>query len=58
MTSPIVIDEDGAAPAGFSGGNNDFEFGVDPNIDPELALVSFFFFFFFFFLFFFSYNFY
>ena len=40
MTSPIVIDEDGAAPAGFSGGNNDFEFGVDPNIDPELALVS------------------
>jgi len=37
MTSPIVIDEDGAAPAGFSGGNNDFEFGVDPNIDPELA---------------------
>ena len=39
MTSPIVIDEDGAAPAGFSGGNNDFEFGVDPNIDPELALV-------------------
>jgi len=49
MTSPIVIDEDGAAPAGFSGGNNDFEFGVDPNIDPELALVSFFFFFFFFF---------
>jgi len=39
MTSPIVIDEDGAAPSGFAGGNNDFEFGVDPNIDPELALV-------------------
>lgn len=38
MTSPIVIDEDGAAPSGFTGGNNDFEFGVDPNIDPELAL--------------------
>jgi 26S proteasome regulatory subunit N10 len=38
MTSPIVIDEDGAAPSGFAGGNNDFEFGVDPNIDPELAL--------------------
>jgi len=38
MTSPIVIDEDGTVPSGFGGGNNDFEFGVDPNIDPELAL--------------------
>jgi len=38
MTSPIVIDEDGAAPSGFTGGNDEFEFGVDPNIDPELAL--------------------
>jgi len=38
MTSPIVIDEDGSAPVGFTGASNDFEFGVDPNIDPELAL--------------------
>ncbi len=30
----------GAGAAGPSGaGGNDFEFGVDPNIDPELALV-------------------
>lgn len=37
--SPIVIGEDGsgAPPAGMSG----FEFGVDPNEDPELALVRF-----------------
>lgn len=36
--SPIVIGEDGsgAPPTGMSG----FEFGVDPNEDPELALVS------------------
>jgi len=38
MTSPIVISEDGSAPAGFTGASNEFEFGVDPNIDPELAL--------------------
>lgn len=39
LSSPIVAGEDGA-PAGFlpsSGGG--FEFGVDPNLDPELALV-------------------
>ena len=37
VSSPIVAGEDGsgAMPSGMSG----FEFGVDPNEDPELALV-------------------
>lgn len=35
LTSPIVSGEDGPPP-GF-GGN--FEFGVDPSLDPELAMV-------------------
>jgi len=35
LSSPIVVGEDGTAPsAGMSG----FEFGIDPNDDPELAL--------------------
>jgi len=36
LSSPIVVGEDGtgAPPAGMSG----FEFGIDPNDDPELAL--------------------
>jgi len=37
LTSPIVAGEDGAPP-GLSTGAG-FEFGVDPNLDPELALV-------------------
>lgn len=36
LTSPIVAGEDGAPP-GFATGAG-FEFGVDPNLDPELAL--------------------
>jgi 26S proteasome regulatory subunit N10 len=36
MTSPIIQGEDGPPP-GFGGGN--FEFGVDPSLDPELAMV-------------------
>ncbi|KND01682.1 proteasome regulatory particle base subunit RPN10 [Spizellomyces punctatus DAOM BR117] len=36
LTSPIVAGEDGAPP-GFASGSG-FEFGVDPNLDPELAL--------------------
>ena len=38
MSSPIVVGEDGtgAPPANMAG----FEFGIDPNEDPELALVS------------------
>ncbi|XP_064630340.1 26S proteasome non-ATPase regulatory subunit 4-like [Lineus longissimus] len=37
VTSPIIVGEDGsgAMPAMAS---SDFEFGVDPNVDPELAL--------------------
>lgn len=38
VSSPIISGEEGA-PAGFGGGDNDFAFGVDPNVDPELALV-------------------
>ncbi|TPX57726.1 hypothetical protein PhCBS80983_g03628 [Powellomyces hirtus] len=36
LSSPIVAGEDGAPPGFASGGG--FEFGVDPNLDPELAL--------------------
>jgi 26S proteasome regulatory subunit N10 len=36
ITSPILAGEDGAPP-GFASGAG-FEFGVDPNLDPELAL--------------------
>ena len=38
LSSPIVVGEDGtgAVPGGMGG----FDFGVDPNEDPELALVS------------------
>ena len=37
MSSPIVVGEDGAGAMEYGAG---FEFGVDPNADPELALVS------------------
>ncbi len=39
MSSPVVVGEDGtgAPPANMAG----FEFGIDPNEDPELALVGF-----------------
>ncbi|KAI8986506.1 hypothetical protein BDB01DRAFT_785854 [Pilobolus umbonatus] len=38
ISSPVISGENGAAGAfgGSSGG--DFEFGIDPNVDPELAL--------------------
>lgn len=40
LSSPILRAEDGTAPlAGVPGGG---EFGIDPNDDPELALVCFF----------------
>lgn len=38
MNSPILVGEDGSG-AGLSAVG--FEFGVDPNEDPELALVKF-----------------
>ena len=39
LSSPIIQGEDGLGGAGLGGAG--FEFGVDPNEDPELALVSF-----------------
>jgi len=40
VSSPILASEDGAGgmAAGGGGGGQGFEFGVDPNEDPELAL--------------------
>lgn len=38
ISSPIIQGEDGMGGAGLGGAG--FEFGVDPNEDPELALVS------------------
>lgn len=35
LSSPVIVGEDGSGAAMPSG----FEFGVDPNEDPELALV-------------------
>lgn len=37
ISSPIIQGEDGTGAAGLGGSG--FEFGVDPNEDPELALV-------------------
>jgi 26S proteasome regulatory subunit N10 len=40
MSTPIIAGEDGATGHFSSGaGGGDFEFGIDPNLDPELALV-------------------
>lgn len=38
ISSPIIQGEDGMGAAGM--GSAGFEFGVDPNEDPELALVT------------------
>ncbi|KAF9365065.1 hypothetical protein BGX34_011554 [Mortierella sp. NVP85] len=38
VSSAIVAGEDGQAPAFVSTGGGSYEFGVDPNLDPELAL--------------------
>lgn len=37
ISSPIISGEGGEAAGGFASGAG-FEFGVDPNLDPELAL--------------------
>lgn len=37
FSSPVIVGEDGAGAAGL-GGASGFEFGIDPNEDPELAL--------------------
>lgn len=39
VSSPVIQGEDGAGGAGLGGSG--YEFGVDPNEDPELALVCF-----------------
>ena len=39
LSSPIIQGEDGLGGVGLGGAG--FEFGVDPNEDPELALVKF-----------------
>lgn len=39
ISSPVIQGEDGAGGSGL--GASGFEFGVDPNEDPELALVIF-----------------
>lgn len=45
VASPLLAGEGGGGAAnaggagGDAGGGNDYEFGVDPNLDPELALV-------------------
>ena len=41
ISSPILAGEDGAPPPGMGGMGGDasgFEFGIDPSLDPELAL--------------------
>ncbi|QRV87472.1 hypothetical protein RhiJN_15490 [Ceratobasidium sp. AG-Ba] len=42
VSSPILAGEDGIPPGGMAGGeasgSNQFEFGVDPSLDPELAM--------------------
>lgn len=38
ISSPIIQEEGGAVPPGITSSAG-FEFGVDPNLDPELALV-------------------
>lgn len=43
LSSPVLQEEggdSGAGPSGSGGGSNQFEFGVDPSMDPELAMVS------------------
>ncbi|CUA70374.1 26S proteasome regulatory subunit RPN10 [Saccharomyces cerevisiae S288c] [Rhizoctonia solani] len=41
LSSPILAGDDGVPPGGMGGeasGSNQFEFGVDPSLDPELAM--------------------
>ncbi|CDS01993.1 probable 26S proteasome regulatory subunit Rpn10 [Sporisorium scitamineum] len=41
LSSPVLQEEggdSGAGPSGSGGGGNQFEFGVDPSMDPELAM--------------------
>lgn len=40
ISTPIIAGEDGAAGNFGASSGGDFEFGIDPSLDPELALVS------------------
>ncbi|RUS32693.1 hypothetical protein BC938DRAFT_474587 [Jimgerdemannia flammicorona] len=40
IPTPIIAGEDGVPPGLAAGGTGNFDFGVDPGLDPELALVS------------------
>jgi 26S proteasome regulatory subunit N10 len=40
ISTPIIAGEDGAAGNFAPSSSGDFEFGIDPSLDPELALVS------------------
>lgn len=40
LTSPILRDPSEAGASGTDEGGNAFEFGFDPSLDPELAMVS------------------
>lgn len=44
ISSPILAGDSGAGEGGevpgVSGSSNDFDFGVDPSLDPELAMVN------------------
>lgn len=48
LNSPVLAGDRGLpeeamgvpAPGAAPGGGNDFEFGVDPSLDPELAMVN------------------
>ena len=48
FSSPIINENNANPNAPSFGGSSAFEYGVDPNVDPELALVFFLFFFIFF----------
>lgn len=39
ISTPIVAGEDGASGNFGASSGGDFEFGIDPSLDPELALV-------------------
>lgn len=43
LSSPILAGDEGVPPGGMpggdAGGSGQFEFGVDPSLDPELAMV-------------------
>lgn len=40
ISTPIIAGEDGGAGNFGASSGGDFEFGIDPSLDPELALVS------------------